>query len=248
MECKISLEQQVINALIRRKTHYLCAAMDSPEYKKAAGKAKAETASYSLLAKNHEVAESAKELCEIIDSVNSDELYREEFAAMLAYHTYNNVQETRRKAAELAGYSETFENALKDSVRQKTDAWKRNMERQYGLVMNIAENCLELGDKTALSKEGIESALRTRYHSAKEYLEFEAELQDSIEAFSQLNAELATLHRIEINMETAEIYGDKMESPEPLFYISLISEKAVLLAKLLSMKAAEIEANEVFRK
>jgi len=245
---KLSLEQQVINALIRRKTGYLCNAVDSPEYRKAADKIKADVASYSLLAKNPEVSEAAQNLCDIINSANSDELNREEFAATLAYHTYNNPYDIESKVADMVGYSETFKNPLRESVRQKASTWKRLMERQYGLVLNIIENAMQFGIEGALSREGINNAVKTRYYSAKDYLEFETELQESIYAFSQLNTELAMHHEMEANKEMAEMYGDRMESPVPLFYLSLIAEKAASLAKILSLKAAELEANELFSK
>jgi hypothetical protein len=242
----ITLEQQAINALIRRKADYLCAAIDSPEYRKAADKIKAEVASYSVLAKNAEVSEAASGLCDIINSASSDELNREEFATTLAYHTYNNPHKIKSKIADLLGYSETFENPLRESVRQKTSAWKRLMERQYGLVLNIIENAMQFGAEAALAKEGISDAVKTKYHSAEEYLAFEAELQESIQAFSQFNIELSMHHQMKANEETAELYGDKAEAPDSMFYISLISEKAVGLTKVLCLKAAEIEAREVF--
>lgn len=243
---KINLEQQVINALIRRKADYICAAIDSPEYRKAADRVKADAASYSVLARNPEVAEAAGGLCEIINSANSDALNREEFAATLAYNTYNNPHDIESKAADLLGYSKTFENPLRKSVRQKTSTWKRLMERQYGLALDIAENALQFGAETALTKESITDAVKTRFGSAGNYLEFEQELQESIQAFSQLNSELAMHHRVQVNGEMEGLYGDKMEAPDSAFYVALIAEKAVGLTKVLCLKAAELEANEVF--
>lgn len=244
---EITLEQQVINALIRRKADYLCAAVDSPEYRKAAGNAKAEAASYAMLARNPEVSEAVDELCEIIDSA-SDELKREEFATKLAYNTYNNPHETESKAADMLGYSERFEAHLKNSVHQKVSAWKRMMERQYGLVISIVENAMEFGAESALTKEGITDAVRTKFGSAMNYLEFERELQDSIEAFSQLNAELAMNNQVQANQEMAKLYGDRLETYDSMSYLTLIFDKGVGLAKVLCLKAAEIEANEVFLK
>lgn len=242
---KINLEQQVINALIRRKADYLCAAIDTPEYRKAAGKAKAETAAYSMLAKNPEVSEAVDELCDIINSI-SDELKREEFATGLANHIYNNPHEIERKVADMLGYSEIFESPLRASINQKVSAWKRLMERQYSLVLNIVENAMEFGIEAALTKEGISNAVRTKFGSAGNYLDFEKELQDSIEAFSQLNSELAMNKQAEANQEMAELYGDKLETYDSMSYLALISYAAVGLTKLLCLKAAELEASEVF--
>ena len=237
---EISLEQQVINALIRRKADYLCAAIDSPEYRKAADRVKADIATYSMLAKISKWLEAASGLCEIINSANSDELNREDFAATLAYHTYNNPHDLKSKAADLLGYSESFENPLKQSVRQKTSTWKRLMERQYGLVLNIIENAMQFGAETALTKEGITDAIKTKYGSSNNYFGFETELQDAIYDFSQLNIELSMHHQMKANEDTAKMYGDKAEAPDSMFYISLIAEKAVGLTKLLCLKAAEL--------
>jgi len=246
MEYKISLEQQVINALVRRKTDYLCRAIDSTEYRKAADKVKAEAASYSVLARIPEVAEAASGLCDIINSANSDALNREEFAGTLAHYTLTSAQDIERKSDDMTGYSGSFEKSEREKVHQKISNWKRLMQRQYGLVLNIMENAMQFGAENALSKEGITEAIRTRFGSSANYLEFETELQDSMEAFSRLNSEFAMQIQMEAKKEMEELYPEKAEKLDSIFYVSLIAEKAVGLTKVLCLKAAELEANEVF--
>ncbi|MFH1065770.1 MAG: hypothetical protein V1734_04675 [Nanoarchaeota archaeon] len=243
---KISLEQQVINALVRRKADYISRAIDSPEYRKAADRAKAEVAGYSVLARDPEVAEAASGLCEIINSANSDESSREEFATTLAYYICNNAQDIERKSADMLGYSGSFEKSERENVYRRVSDWKRLMQRQYGLVLNIIENAMQFGAETALTKEGINDAIKTRYHSAGEYLALESEIQEAVESFSHLNSEFAMQIQMEAKKEMAELYGEKAENLDSIFYISLIAEKAVGLTKLLCLKAAELEANEVF--
>lgn len=242
----INLEQQVINALARRKAGYIRAAIDSPEYRKAADRVKAEVASYSVLARNPEVAEAAGGLCEIINSANSDALNREEFAGTLAHYTLNSAREVERKSADMLGFSERFEDTERKDVYQTVSAWKRLMERQYGLVLNIIENALQYGAEEALSKEGITNAIKTRFGSSGNYLGFETELQDSINAFSKLNSDFAIQIQMEAKKEMADMYNEKAEELDSIFYVALIAEKAVELTRTLCLKAAEIEAGEVF--
>lgn len=242
----ITLEQQVINALIRRKADYMCRAVDSPEYAEASNRAKAEAASYSVLTRNPEVAEAASGLCEIINQFTSDDLKREEYAATIAYNTYNSQFNIQRKSADMLGFSDTFEESERKNVYLRVSAWKRLMQRQYGLVLSIVENAVQFGAETALTKEGITDAIRTKFGSAANYLEFEQELQEAVEGFSKMNSEFAMQIQGEAREEMAKLYPEKAGKIDSIFYVALIAEKAVGWTKVLSLKAAELEARDVF--